>query len=288
MNKTFEFVPAGRQHVSDIGRICYEAFKEVHEGHGFSLDFPTIDFAQQALGMLVDREDFYGVVALRDGQPVGSNFLFTGDLVAGIGPISVDRSCQGQGIGRSLMQNVMAHAQRNNFDRARLLQDAFNVASISLYASLGFEVKEATAFMQGAPASETDDSVRLITESDLPAIEELSRRIYKSSRRDEVAAAVRYGFAAFLRERHERITGYLIPGLFGHGVAETEEDALALIGEAARRLPPPLARFFCPLSEASLFRRALQAQCRVIKVMNYMVKGPYEPPVGVWMPSVLR
>jgi len=287
MMKTLEFVPAGRQHVSEIGRICYEAFKDVHEGHGFLLDFPTIDFAQQAVGMLVEREDCYGVVAIHDGQPVGSNFLYTGDPVAGVGPISVDRSCQGQGVGRGLMQNVMAHARRNNFERVRLFQDAFNVSSMSLYASLGFEVKEVAALMQGAPASETDDSVRLVTESDLPSIEELSRRIYKSSRRNEVAAAVRYSFAALLREQQGRITGYLIPGLFGHGVAETEEDALALIGESARRLPAPLARFFCPLSEASLFRRALKAQCRVIKLMNYMVTGPYEPPVGVWMPSVL-
>jgi len=288
MMKTIEFVPAGRQHVSDIGRICYEAFKEVHEGHGFSLDFPTIDFAQQAVGMLVEREDFYGVVALREGQPVGSNFLFTGDPVAGIGPISVDRSCQGQGVGRGLMQNVMDHARCNNFERMRLFQDAFNVASISLYASLGFEVKEAAALMQGAPAKDADHSVRPVIESDLSAIEELSIRIYKSSRRNEVAGAVRYRFAAFLREQQGRITGYFVPGLFGHGFAETEEDALALIGEAARRLPPPLARFFCPLSEASLFRRALKAQCRVIKVMNYMVKGRFEPPEGVWMPSVLR
>jgi hypothetical protein len=130
--------------------------------------------------------------------------------------------------------------------------------------------------------------VRLVTESDQSSIEELSIRIYKSSRRNEVAAAVRYHFAAFLREQQGRITGYLIPGLFGHGFAETEEDALAPIGEAARQLPPSLAQFFCPLSEASLLRRALRAQCRVIKLMNYMVQGRFEPPDGLWMPSVLR
>ena len=92
---------------------------------------------------------------------------------------------------------------------------------------------------------------------------------------------------AQLRERQGRITGYLLPGIFGHGVAETEEDALALIGEAARRLPPEIARFFCPLTESSFYRKALQGGCRVIKVMNYMTAGPYEQPDEVWMPSVL-
>jgi ribosomal protein S18 acetylase RimI-like enzyme len=284
---TLELVPAEPQHVSEIGRICYEAFKAFHEGHGFGLDFPTLDFARQALGMLVGRDDFYGVVALRDGRPVGSNFLSLTDPVSGVGPISVDRSCQGQGIGRALMLDVVHYARRHHIEQVRLFQDSFNAASLSLYASVGFEVKEAAALMQAVPAAVTDESVRPVAVTDLPAIEELSKRIHKHSRRNEVAAAAPYGFATFVREGQGRITGYLIPGLFGHGAAETQEDALALIGEAARRLPSESARFFCPLSQASFFRQALSAGCRVIKVMNYMAMGRYERPNEVWMPSVL-
>jgi predicted N-acetyltransferase YhbS len=282
-----ELVPAEPQHVDAIGQICFEAFKEVQEGHSFPPDFPSIEVARQVLGMMVQREDFYGVVALQDGQPVGSNFLSLMDPVAGVGPITVDCSSQGQGIGRALMQDVIDYARRNNIEQVRLLQDSFNVTSLSLYASLGFNVKEAVAFMQAAPAAEADLSIRPVTEADLPAIEELSKRIYKNSRHNEVAAAAPYGFAALLREHQGRITGYLIPGILGHGIAETEDDALALIGEAARRLPPPSACFFCPLSEASFFRQAMKAGCRVIKVMNYMALGPYESPDEVWMPSIL-
>jgi predicted N-acetyltransferase YhbS len=282
-----ELVPAAPHHVDAIGQICFEAFKEVQEGHGFSPDFPTVDVARQVLGMLVQREDFYGVVALHDGRPVGSNFLSLMDPVAGVGPITIDCSLQGQGIGRALMQDVIDYAQRNNIEQVRLFQDSFNVASLSLYASLGFEVKEAAALMQAAPATEADLSVRPVTEADLPAIEELSKRIYKNSRRNEVAAADPYGFPAFLREHQGRVTGSLIPGNFGHGIAETEAGALALIGEAARRVPPPFAHFFCPLSEAGFFRQAMKAGCRVIKVMNYMALGPYKPPDEIWMPSIL-
>jgi GNAT superfamily N-acetyltransferase len=237
--------------------------------------------------MLVQRDDFYSVSALDDGRLVGSNFLSLMDPVAGVGPITVDPLAQGQGIGRTLMQDVIDYAHRNNIEQVRLMQDSFNVASLSLYASLGFDVKVPVAFMQATPLAEADDSVRPITEPDLPAIEELSERIYKNSRRNEVAAAAPYGFAALLRERQGRVTGYLLPGIFGHGVAETEEDALTLIGEAARRLPPEIARFFCPLTESSFYREALHSGCRVIKVMNYMTLGPYEQPEEVWMPSVL-
>jgi predicted N-acetyltransferase YhbS len=196
-----ELVPATPQHVDAIGQICFEAFKEVQEGHGFSPDFPTIEVARQVLGMLVQRDDFYSVVALHNGQPAGSNFLSLTDPVAGVGPLTVDCSLQGQGIGRALMQNVIDYAQRNNVQQVRLFQDSFNVASLSLYASLGFGVKESAVFMQAAPATEADLSIRPVTEADLPPIEELSKRIYKNSRRNEVAAAAPYGFPAFLREQ---------------------------------------------------------------------------------------
>ncbi len=282
-----ELVPAEPQHAKELGSICFEAFKEIHDRGCGTRDFPTVEIAQQVLGMLVEREDFYSVSALDNGRLVGSNFLSLMDPVAGVGPITVDPSYQGQGLGRILMQDVIDYARRHNIEQVRLMQDSFNVASLSLYASLGFDVKAPVAFMQAAPLAQADESVRPIAESDLPAIEELSERIYKNSRRNEVAAAAPYGFAALLRERQGRITGYLLPGIFGHGVAETEEDALALVGEAARRLPPEVARFFCPLTESSFYRRALQADCRVIKVMNYMTIGPYEHPDEVWMPSVL-
>src|SRR5215213_5304846 len=282
-----ELVPAEPEHARELGSICFEAFREVHDRGCGTRDFPTVDFAQQVLGMLVQREDFYRVSALDDGRVVGSNFLSLMDPVAGVGPITVDPSCQGQGVGRALMQNGMDYAQRHNIEQVRLMQDSFNVASLSLYASMGFDVKVPVAFMQAAPLAQADDSVRPIAEPDLPAVEELSERIYKNSRRNEVAAAARYGFAALLRERQGRITGYLLPGILGHGVAETEEDALALVGEAARRLPPEIARFFCPLTESSFYRRSLQGGCHVIKVMNYMTLGPYEHPDEVWMPSVL-
>jgi hypothetical protein len=171
-------------------------------------------------------------------------------------------------------------------EKIRLVQDAFNMASLSLYASVGFDVKEALVLMQPAPAAEDDPSVRPAREDDLHAIEDLSRRIYKVSRRNEVAAALKFGFPVFARERQGRVVGYLTPILIGHGVAETHEDALALVGQAARMLPPEEARVFCPLSEGELYRSFLSAGCRAIKVMNLMVIGPYEPPDEVWMPSV--
>ena len=90
-----ELIPAVARHVSELGRICFEAFKEVQDRGCGTRDFPTVDIARQVMGMLVQRGDFYSVSALDDGQVVGSNFLSLMDPVAGVGPITVDPSYQG-------------------------------------------------------------------------------------------------------------------------------------------------------------------------------------------------
>ncbi|GHO50325.1 hypothetical protein KSX_84880 [Ktedonospora formicarum] len=62
---------------------------------------------------------------------------------------------------------------------------------------------------------------------------------------------------------------------------------MTLVGNVAGHLLLEVTLFFCPLSEASLYRKALKAGCRAIKAMNLMALGPYEPPDEVWLPSGL-
>ena len=138
---------------------------------------------------------------------------------------------------------------------------------------------------QAAPADQDDPTVRPLTEADIDGADELSVRIYKTSRRNELTAAVQYGFSPLVRRRNEHLAGYLIPSIFGHGVAETEEDAVAIVGQMALRLPVHSARFCCPLSDTGFFRSLLKAGCRTIKLATLMAMGPYERPKGTWMPS---
>jgi GNAT superfamily N-acetyltransferase len=137
-----QVVQAEPHHVSELGRICFEAFEDLPDRHGFPPDTPSVAAARQAIDMLVPREDFYGVAALADGEPVGSNFLMLMNQVAAVGPITVDLAYQAQGVGLALMRDVIDYARHHGIERVRLVQDGFNMASLSLYASLGFEVKE--------------------------------------------------------------------------------------------------------------------------------------------------
>ncbi len=278
--------PAMPAHVDELGRICYEAFKDVSETHGFIPDFPSVEVARHAIGMMVSQPHGYGVCAMVDANIAGSNFLWFPDDVAGVGPITVDVAFQGLDLGQLLMRDVLQYAQAHDLPRVRLVQDAFNTRSISLYARLGFDTRHPLAVMRPAPSTLPDHSIRDATPNDLGAIEGLCTRIYKISRRREVEAAMQHELPVLVRERNGQICAYLIPRFFGHGVGESPADLVALAQEGARRAPDQ-AQVFCPLDQAEQFRAFLAAGFRTVELMNLMTMGPYDPPSGVWVPSVM-
>ncbi len=213
--------------------------------------------------------------------------MLSTDPVAGVGPITVDPAIQGRGLGRKLMEAVLDHAAQHGIERVRLMQDSFNTASLSLYASLGFDVRETVGVMRAPASAKTDSAIRLATAADGAALDELCQRFYKVSRRGEVAEWSSHGIPTLVREMGGCVRGYLIPGMLGHGVAETEADALALIAQISRYAPPGMGLFFLPLRQTSLYRSALRSGCRLSKVMTLMTRGPYEEPDHVWLPSIL-
>jgi hypothetical protein len=172
----------------------------------------------------------------------------------------------------------------------RLVQEAYNRVSLSLYASLGFELREPLALIEpgidSPVASASDPQIRPMTPGDLSAVDDLSRGIYRSSRHGDAAFALNAGFPAFVREQGGQLSAYLIPGLLGHAVAATNDDVLSILRGAVRPLPPPFSRVFVPLSNGQLFQALLADGWRVVKVMNLMSVGPYERPEGTWLPSV--
>src|SRR5882757_11120788 len=74
------------------GSICFEAFKAIDDEHNFPWDFPSAEVATAVLTMLLSNPGFYSVVAEKDGNVVGSNFLDDRGPIAGVGPITVDPS----------------------------------------------------------------------------------------------------------------------------------------------------------------------------------------------------
>ncbi len=281
---TAELRQARAEDVPELGRICYDAFKDLSDRHGFPSDFATIEFAQQVVGMLVAQEQVYSAAEYDGDTAKGSNFINMWGDVAGIGPISIDIAAQGEGIGRRLMENVIAAAHEQGHEMIRLCQDSFNMQSLALYTSMGFDTKEPLAYMELAANGEPDPGFRPATAADVDQMDELCQSIYRISRRGEYEVFLALGFPMFVLDRGQ-IVGYHIGTALGHGVAETTEDLLTLLAGYGANAPG--AHSFVPSRDSELYRGALAAGHRNIKVMNLMSLGPYEEPQGTYAPSVM-
>jgi len=285
---TPEIRPATPADAEACGRIIFEAFSGIADQHGFPRDFPSAEAGTQLATTLIAAPLIHGVVAEMDGRVVGSNFMGEGDPIRGIGPITVDPAVQGWGVGRRLMEATLARA--GDAMGVRLVQDAFNARSMSLYASLGFDVREPLVLMQGTPRSGPDlgFSFRPMTAADLDACGVLCTAVHGVERTYELREALQV-FAPFVVEREGRITGYLSAATFwlmNHGVAATELDMRALLAGAGAMSVEPLS-LLLPTRQANLFRWCLHQGMRAIKPMTLMTMGRYEEPKGCYFPSVL-
>ena len=279
--------PIVTEDAEPCGRIIYEAFKGINEAHGFPRDFASIQSATGLAAAFIAHPAIYGVVAESAGRIVGSNFLDERDTVHAVGPITVDPAHQANGIGRALMKAVLERSQGAR--AVRLVQDAFNTRSLSLYTSLGFQVKEPLMLMRGKPHGRpiTDYAVRPLVEGDLPRCAALCEATHGAPRGNELADSLRM-FSPFVVERKGRITGYLSAATFwlqNHGVAETEEDLKTLLLGAGAASAEPL-EFLLPVRQAELFRWCLEEGLKVVKPMNLMGIGWYRPPERPYFPTV--
>ena len=267
------------------GKICYEAFKTISESHNFPPDFPSVEAATGLMATILPKAGVYSVVAESESRIIGSNFLWEG-TIAGVGPITVDPAVQNGAIGRRLMQDVLDYSRQRRFAGVRLVQAAFHNRSLSLYAKLGFMVREPLATIQGPAVKEEIPGydVRTASEDDVEACNALCVRVHGHARGTEVREAIRQSTATVV-VRNGRLTGYAtIIGFFGHAVAETNEDMKALIAAAPAFAGPG---FLLPTRNAESFRWCLERKLRVVQPMTLMSLGLYNEPAGTFLPSIL-
>lgn len=270
------------------GKYIYEAFCGIADQHNFPHDFPSDEVTTGFAHMLVVHPQIFGVAAEIDGRFVGSNFMTEFDPIRGVGPITVDPNVQARGVGRKLMEAVIDRGK----DAAgiRLVQDAFNTRSMSLYASLGFDIKEPLALMNGRPQGEMskDILVRRMTSEDIAECSALCERIHGFARRGELELSLA-AYTPFVAERDGRIVAYaatVTTWSLNHGVAETDQDMYDLLIGASAELDQPVS-FLLPTRQAGFHRWALAAGLKMVKPMSLMAMGEYKEPDGCYFTSVL-
>ena len=268
------------------GQICFSAFSAINAAHSFPCDFPEPQAAIGLLLMMFSSPGFYCVVAEHEGRIVGSNCLDERSVINGVGPITIDPGAQNLGVGRKLMQVVMDRANKRGAAGVRLVQAAFHNRSLSLYTSLGFDIREPLACVQGKTIERSIPGciVRAAQSGDLEGCNALSRQVHGFDRSIDLAQSMEHG-TAHVVERAGRITGYTTHlAFFGHSTAETNLDLQALIVSAESFAGPGI---LIPTRNSSLLRWCLANGLRVIQPMTLMSAGLYNNPSGAWLPSVL-
>jgi GNAT superfamily N-acetyltransferase len=238
------------------------------------------------LSTMFSHPSFFCVVAEQDGKIIGSNCLDERTPIAGVGPITIDPSSQNRSAGRQLMQAVMARATERKFAGVRLVQAAYHNRSLSLYAKLGFVVREPLACMQGTPIQKTPlgYSVRPAEPSDLAPCNDLCVRVHGHDRGGELNDAIQQG-TAVVAESEGRIRAYASSvAFFGHAVGEANRDLQALIAAVKEFQGPGI---LVPTRNAGLFRWCLESGLRVVQPMTLMTTGLYNEPAGAYLPSIL-
>jgi predicted N-acetyltransferase YhbS len=268
------------------GQICFDAFSKLSAKHGFPCDLPGPEVATGILSVLFSSPGFYCVVAESEGRIVGSNCLDERSLIAGIGPITIDPGAQNLGVGRKLMQVVMDRARERHPAGMRLVQAAYHNRSLSLYTTLGFDVREPLSCVQGRLLDRSIPGcvVRSAQPSDLEACNALSRRVHGFDRGTELADGFQQKTACLV-ERAGRITGYATALAFsGHATAESNLDMQALIASAESFGGPGI---LVPSRNSTLLRWCLANGLQVVQPMTLMSIGLYNEPAGAWLPSIL-
>lgn len=268
------------------GRICYEAFGKLAAHHNFPSDFPSPEFPTGVLSVMFSHPGFFCVVAEQNGKVIGSNCLDERTPIAGVGPITVEPDTQNRTAGRQLMRAVMDRAAERKFSGIRLVQAAYHNRSLSLYAKLGFVVREPLACMQGPTIQKTLPGYQMRTAQvgDLTACNDLCLRVHGYDRGGELSDAIQQGTAVVI-ESDGRIRAYASAvGFFGHAVGGTNRDLEALIA-AAKEIQGP--GILVPTRNAGLFRWCLENGLRVVQPMTLMTIGLYSEPAGAYLPSIL-
>ncbi len=296
---TLSLRPGRIEDADKVGKIIFEAFSAIAEKHGFLPDFPSIDVGRHVASSFLSDPRFYSVVAEdttgSGGEDksviVGSNFLDErSNIVAGVGPLTIDPNYQNKGTGRQLMINVLERAQNKNIPSIRLLQASYHNRSLALYTSLGFEAREPISNMQGKPirAAIPGRSVRTAAQSDIEPCNAICKAVHGHDRSGELEDSVTQGSAKVVL--HDgKITGYTT-GLayFNHSVGLANDDLKALISSAADEEDsyggPGI---LIPTRNTALFRWCLDNGLRLVQQLILMTIGLYNEPAGSYMPSIL-
>lgn len=292
MTQHSEITPILAEHVDAAGRLIYEAFFDIASRHGFPPVFDSVRTATGITRLMVALERWTAFMICEDGVPVGVNFLDERGECGGVGPVAVAVDRQGSGLGRRLMEELLDRASRIGMEQVRLVQYTYNVASFSLYSSLGFDAVDMPVHVDGV-LDRREEPVARIREAapdEHAALATFGREVLGYDRGGELETMAALA-PPLVVERDGRLAGYLCrfpprDGTYcGYGAALDQSALRDLVIAAARFGDGGPLHLAIPASQPDLLRWALHAGLRIGWLETLMAYGPYQKPLGAYIPS---
>jgi GNAT superfamily N-acetyltransferase len=268
-----------------LGRIFFDSFESLATRHAFPIEPGSPQFTDFQMKSMLATDGIYGLAAECDGKLVGSGFQDERGPIVGVGPISVDPAAMDGGVGRALMEALLRRSSDRDVAGVRLVQTAYHYRSLSLYAKLGFAVREPLSVFQGAPKAEPPPgvTVRPAAIDDIQACDAICRAVHGHDRHGELQAWIEAG-AARVVQRGDDITGYATGfGYPCHAIGRTDDDIVALLGSADTFMGLGV---LVPSRNTALMAWCFGAGLRMVQQSTLMTIGLYNEPRGAWLPSI--
>jgi predicted N-acetyltransferase YhbS len=268
-----------------LGRIFFDSFESLATRHAFPIEPGTPEYTNFHMTSMLATDGIYGLVAESDGRIVGSGFQDERGTIVGVGPISVDPAAMDAGVGRALMQALLARSDNRRVAGVRLVQTAYHYRSLALYAKLGFTVREPLSVFQGTPKGDPAPgaAVRPASAGDIGPCDALCRSVHGHDRRGELEYQVAAGTARVV-ERGDDITGYATGFGYGwHAVGRTNDDVISLLASAEAFMGLGV---LVPSRNTALMTWCFEAGLRIVQQSTLMTIGLYNEPQGSWLPSI--
>jgi GNAT superfamily N-acetyltransferase len=267
------------------GDVDFLAFYDVALRHAQPAVVRTPADARGYVRHLLAFDPLGGLVAEVAGEIVGMAWVHPRGPVATIGPLAVEPTMQGRGIGRALLARCIELAGPR-VPQLRLVQESYNPTSLGLYLRTGFRVVAPLVELELAPGpsvgavTPTGARLRVAEAGDRTRLVERDGRAFGAPRPQNVDLHLRRGHGV-VAERGTAFVGYA----FGIGLgpvaylgSASAEDAdlmlemLASLASTLRGDATPV-RTLVPSSDRRLVDSLLGIGFRVLRACHYMVRG---------------
>lgn len=157
-----QYLPISGAAIDACAAICHHSFNHFNRSVALPPESACVEGSRDLIVTRIRRPTSFHLMAARQtadsgvehwvdgvGEVVGLVIMDTADEAAGLGPLVVSRSVQSGGVGRALMERCIDEARQRRIRSLRLIAIVANIASFSLYHSLGFRAHDYMVAVQG-------------------------------------------------------------------------------------------------------------------------------------------